>query len=108
MAAQQMAAPPDSIKKTDSMMFVKVMQPFLTGKEDSTKIPDFQEEKRLASIQYSAGIASTLYTVANAFKLCLDPKDKALSDALTWMRFACRIYQNPAILKLRTELEAMR
>jgi hypothetical protein len=108
MAAQQMVIPVDSIKKTDSMMFVKVMRPFLTGKQDSTKIPGFREEKRLAATQYSAGIASTLYTVANAFRLCLDPKDKALSDALAWMHFACRIYQNPAMLKVRSELEAMR
>jgi hypothetical protein len=46
--------------------------------------------------------------VASAFKATLDPKDEALSDALAWMRFACRIYQNPAILKLRSELEEMR
>jgi len=108
MAAKQMAIHIDSIKKTDSVLFVKVMQPFLTGKQDSTKIPGFQEEKRHAAKQYSANIASTLYTVANAFKLTLDPKDKALSDALVWMRFACQIYQNPATLKLKTELEAMR
>ncbi|MEZ2336364.1 thioredoxin family protein [Mucilaginibacter sp. RCC_168] len=107
MAAKQMAVPIDSIKKTDSVLFVKVMEPFLTGKQDSTKIPGFAVEKRLAAVQYSAGIASTLYTVANAFKLTLAPKDKALSDALEWMRFACRVYQNPAILKLRSELEAM-
>jgi thioredoxin-related protein len=108
MAAKQMAIHTDSIKKMDSVLFAQVMQPFLTGKQDSTKIPGFQEEKRHAAIQYSANIATTLYTVANAFRLTLDPKDKALSDALTWMRFACQIYQNPATLKLKSELEVMR
>jgi thioredoxin-related protein len=108
MAAKQMDIPIDSIKKTDSLMFAKVMQPFLAGGQDSTKIPGFAEEKRLAATQYSAGIASTIYTVASSFKLTLDPKDKALSDALAWMRFACRIYQNPAMLKLKSELEAVR
>jgi thioredoxin-related protein len=108
MAAKQMAISTDSIKKRDSVLFAQVMHPFLTGKQDSTKIPGFQEEKRHAAIQYSANVATTLYTVANAFKLTLDPKDKALSDALAWMRFACQIYQNPATLKLKSELEAMR
>ena len=89
-------------------MFVKIMQPFLTGKQDSTKIPGFKEEKQLAAVQYSANIATTLYTVANAFKLTLSPKDKSLLDALEWMRFACRIYQHPAILKLKSDLEAAR
>jgi thioredoxin-related protein len=108
MATKQMAISTDSIKKRDSVLFAQVMHPFLTGKQDSTKIPGFQEEKRHAAMQYSANVATTLYTVANAFKLTLDPKDKALSDALAWMRFACQIYQNPATLKLKSELEAMR
>jgi hypothetical protein len=107
MAGQQISIPIDSIKKMDSIMFLKVMQPFLTGKQDSTKIPGFQEEKRYAATQYSASIATALYTVANSFKLTLDPKDKGLSDALAWMHFACRIYQNPAMLKLESELGAM-
>lgn len=107
MAAKEMAIPADSIKKKDGVLFARVMEPFLTGKQDNTKIPGFAEEKRFAATQYSANVATTLYTVANSFKLTLDPKDKALSDALAWMHFACRIYQNPAMLKLRSELEAI-
>ncbi|RXF67918.1 hypothetical protein [Arcticibacter tournemirensis] len=65
----------------------------------------FSEEKKLASVQYSAGIASTLYTIANAFNSTLAPQDKALNDALKWIHFAATLYKNDATLKLQSELE---
>lgn len=105
MAAKQMAIPLDSIRKKDRILFEQVMQPFLSGKQDSTKIPDFSTEKKLAETQYSANVASMLYTIANAFKLSLNPKDKALNNALAWVQFAYLIHKNEAILKLRSELE---
>ncbi|MES2455807.1 MAG: hypothetical protein V4594_09715 [Bacteroidota bacterium] len=105
MAAKQMAIPADSIRKRDRVLFEQVMQPFISGKQDSIKIPGFSEEKKLAAVQYSANVATTLYTVANAFKLTLAPKDVATHDALEWIRFACQLYKNEAMLKLRSELE---
>jgi thioredoxin-related protein len=105
MATKQMAISTDSIRKKDKILFEQVMQPFWSGKEDSTKIPDFNEEKKLVAMQYSANVATTLYTIANAFRLTLPPRDKALNDALIWARSAYLLYQNEAILKLRSELE---
>ncbi|RYE15517.1 MAG: thioredoxin family protein [Sphingobacteriales bacterium] len=107
MAAKQMALPVDSISKKDKLLFEQAMQQFLTGKADSTKIPNFQEEKKMAAKQYSANIATSLYTVSTAFKIVLDPKDKALYDAVKWMGFACSIYPNQNLEILRAELEAI-
>lgn len=57
------------------------MRPFLSGKQDSTKIPGFQEEKKMAALQYSGNIASLLYETALAFADLLSPVDPALRDA---------------------------
>jgi thiol-disulfide isomerase/thioredoxin len=105
IATKQMAIPIDSIHKKDRLLFEQAMQPFLSGKQDSTKITGFQEEKKLAAIQYSANVAGTLYTVANAFKLTLQGKDKALNDARQWVQAAYRLYPHEAIRKLMVELE---
>lgn len=107
IANQQFTIPIDSIKAKDRLLYEKAMKPFWNGSEDSTKIVNFQDEKRLASIQYSAHIATTLYTVSDFFKQTLPAQDKSLLDALKWMQFACLIYKNENLTRLRTELETM-
>lgn len=107
MAAKVAELPLDSIRSKDRLLFAQVMEPFLTGKQDSTKIPGFAEEKKFAAKQFSANVASSLYTVSNAFKATLEIGDPALHDALNWMNFAVSVYQNEAILKLRFELEQL-
>ena len=107
MAGKVVDLPLDSIQKKDRLLFEQAMEPFVTGKQDSTKIPGFAEEKKFVARQFSANVASTIYTVANAFKAALEVGDPALHDALNWMNFAVSVYQNEAILKLRSELEQL-
>jgi len=107
IANKQMSIPVDTIRAKDRIMFAQVMQPFLTGKEDSTKIPDFQQEKKLAATQYSAHVATMLYVVSDFFKQDLDARDKSLNDALKWMQFACYIFSKDAMEQLRSELEVI-
>jgi len=107
IAEKQMAVPPDSIKARDQRLYEKAMRPFLNGQEDSTRIPNFQEEKKLAGMQYAAGIATNLYTVSDFFKQTLDAKDRSLRDALKWMQFASSLYKKESIERLRDELKAI-
>ncbi|RZM22284.1 MAG: thioredoxin family protein [Pedobacter sp.] len=107
MAEQVVHLPLDSIRRKDKLLFDQAMAPFLSGQQDSTKIPGFAEEKKFAARQFSANVASTLYTVSNAFKAALEVGDPGLHEALNWMNFAVSVYQNEAILKLRAELEAL-
>ncbi|NII83098.1 thioredoxin family protein [Pedobacter sp. SG908] len=107
IAEKQMSIPLDSIRVKDKILFEQAMWPFLSGKEDSTKIPNFEEEKKLAAVQYSANIATILYTVSDFFKQDLHKSDKSLLDALKWMQFASQIYKKESIERLRSELEAI-
>lgn len=105
MASKQISIPVDTIRKKDRVLFEEIMQPFFSGKQDSTKIPGFSEEKKLVQTQYSGQIAGTLHTIADAFNSTLDPKDKALNDALEWIKFAILFHKNESLLKLKSELE---
>ncbi|WP_162946553.1 thioredoxin family protein [Chitinophaga barathri] len=79
-----MAIPLDSIRREDARLYVQVMKPFLTGEQDSTKTPGFQEEKQYVINQYSRKVAVVLYEGAGAFATSLEPGDPALADALKW------------------------
>lgn len=105
IAKKQLSVPMDSIRARDLSLYKQAMQPFISGKEDSTTIPGFQEEKKLAAIQYSAHIATNLYTVSDFFKQDLDAHDPSLLDAINWMKFATAIYKKESIVRLCTELE---
>lgn len=84
LAAKQMAIPTDTIIKKDLEQFQLIMEPFLSGKKDSLKVPGFQEDKKFAAKQYSQEIASLLYTISSSFLNALEPGDTGLHDALAW------------------------
>lgn len=105
IAAPQMKISADSIKRRDKVLLDQVMEPFVTGKLDSTKIPDFEREKQLAAKQFSASIATTLFTVAKSFEKVLPASDKALRDALLWVERARQVFPNQPIEELLTALK---
>lgn len=107
IANKQLSIPVDTILAKDRILYAQAMEPFLSGREDSTKIPDFQGEKKLAATQYSASVATMLYVVSDFFKQDLDARDKSLNDALKWMQFASRILRKESIEQLRHELEVI-
>jgi hypothetical protein len=80
-----MDIPLDSICAEDAKLYAQTMKPFLTGEQDSTKIPGFQEEKQYIVNQYSRKVVMPLYETATAFADALEPKDPALADALRWV-----------------------
>lgn len=84
LAAPQMSIDTNFARKQDKVLFDQVMAPFLSGKLDSTKIPVFAEEKKMAARQYSGNAASLLYETALAFADLLPPGDPALQDAAQW------------------------
>lgn len=95
----------ETIQLQDRKIYDEAMAPFFSGKEDSTKIPGFAEERKRMEKQYSAGIASRLYTVAEAYFKVLPPGDKALKDALQWAERAEMLVPNPYTIKLKKDLE---
>lgn len=105
IAAPQMKISEDSIKRKDKVLLDQVMEPFVTGKLDSTKIPDFEREKQLAAKQFSASIATTLFTVAKSFEKVLPASDKALRDALLWVERARQVFPNQPIEELMVALK---
>lgn len=84
IAVPQMEIDKGFAQQQDKILFDKVMQPFISGAQDSSKIAGFAEERALAARQYSGNIASLLYEVAMAFADLLPANDPALNDAATW------------------------
>lgn len=84
MVGRTMDIPLESIRREDERLYQQIMQPFLTGKQDSTKVPGFQEEKQFIINQYSRKLSAVLYETATAFAASLDAGDTALADALLW------------------------
>lgn len=84
IAVPQMKIDKDFAQQQDKILFDKVMQPFISGEQDSARIAGFAEERALAARQYSGIIASLLYEVATAFADLLPANDPALSDAAKW------------------------
>lgn len=94
LALQQMAVDTTLARQKDKELFEKVMTPFLNGQQDSTKIPGFAEEKRLAARQYSGNVATLLYEVADAFAEVLPKDDAAQRDAVKWAERAYLLVPN--------------
>lgn len=84
IAVPQMKIDKDFAQQQDKILFDKVMQPYISGAQDSTRIAGFAEERALAARQFSSNIASLLYEVATAFADLLPANDPALSDAAKW------------------------
>lgn len=105
MAKAQMAIPADTIAKKDKQQFQEIMEPFFTGKRDSLKVEGFQEGKKLAATQFSASVATPLYTVASSFLSVLDPQDKDLKDAYLWAQHAHALTPNEHTKKLCEQLK---
>lgn len=98
----------DSIQREDTRRFKQIMQPFLTGAQDSTKIPGFAEERQFAEHAYSGEINARLYELSIGLADNLDPHDPALQQALQWIKRADQVLPGkPAILQLRERLENM-
>ncbi len=96
----------DSIRAEDARMYRQTMKPFLSGEQDSTKVPGFQEEKPYIINQYSRRISSPLYETAAAFAASLDAGDAALADALQWAeRVKLLMPPSPAIDSLVNKLK---
>lgn len=104
LAQTQMAVDTSFARRKDKEMLEQVMEPFRSGKQDSTKIPGFAEEKRLASTQYSGKAASLLYEVANAFAEVLPPGDPAQKDAAQWAQRAYLLFPNENTRALAAKL----
>ena len=105
LAQRQMAIGDAMLVKMDSQMFDEAMRPFVTGQRDSTKIPNFSDQKRLVASQFSANVAVLLYTVANAFLQVLPANDPARRDALAWAKRAAAIQPQPVYRDLVKKLE---
>ncbi|MBC9909924.1 thioredoxin family protein [Chitinophaga varians] len=86
MAARPYAVSTDAARAEDKRRYDKIMQPFLTGEKDSTKIPGFAEERKIITEIYSREISEQLYTAAKAFVLLPSSENKALTDALLWAK----------------------
>ncbi|MBO9732772.1 MAG: thioredoxin family protein [Chitinophaga sp.] len=84
----------DSIHAEDARRYTQIMAPFLSGAQDSTKVPDFQEQKALVVNTYSRDIYMRLFTAASAFGNTLHRGDKALEDALQWATRADQLIPN--------------
>jgi len=94
LAEKQMAVDTTFARRKDKELYDQVMAPFLSGQQDSTKIPGFTEEKRLAATQYSGKTASLLYEVAEAFAEVLSPGGPAQRDAARWAERAYLLLPN--------------
>jgi len=94
LAKKQMKVDPVFARSKDRELFEQVMEPFLSGKQDSTKISGFAEEKRMAATQYSGKVAVLLYEVAEAFAEVLPQVDPALRDAADWANRAYLLFPN--------------
>lgn len=109
LAKIQMAVDTAYARQQDRLLFDQLMTPFRSGKQDSTKIPRFAEEKRMAATQYSGKTASILYETALAFADVLPANDPALTDAVQWAERAVALVPNEhtkALLRrLRTAVD---
>jgi thiol-disulfide isomerase/thioredoxin len=106
MAEKQLAVDVNFAHIKDKELLEQVMAPFLNGQQDSTKIPDFAEEKRLAATQYSGKVAGILYEVAEAFEALLPKGDPSLRDAALWAKRAYLLLPNERTKALLTKLSA--
>lgn len=84
----------DSIHAEDARRYAEIMAPFLSGAQDSTKLPNFQEDKAMVVNIYSREVYLRLFTAASAFGNTLDSGDKALEDALQWATRAEQLIPN--------------
>ncbi|WP_293879082.1 hypothetical protein [Sphingobacterium sp. UBA1498] len=94
LAKVQMAIDTAYARQQDKILLDQVMAPFRSRKQDSTKIPGFAEEKKLAATQYSGKTASILYETALAFADVLPTDDPALTDARKWAERAVLLVPN--------------
>lgn len=109
MATRPFAVTMDAIRAEDKRRYDKIMQPFLSGEKDSTKMPDFAEEKKIVTRIYSREISDQLYTAANAFAQLPYTEKQALADALLWAkRCDALMPDNKAFVDLIKELEKKR
>lgn len=74
----------DSMHAEDKRQYDKFMEPFLSGKDDSTRHSDYQEEKAIMRMVYSKGIGYQYYYPASLFVSFPDTENAALRDALQW------------------------
>jgi|GEM_PF-510960 len=88
-----LSIPLDSIRIEDKRRYEKAMQPFHTGELDSTQA-GFQEEKPFLINQYTNEIVNYLYEASHTLDQVLDPKDPALTDALSWSEHIIKILPN--------------
>lgn len=105
IAPKLMAVRDEIIAQKNMELYQEIMEPFLSGKRDSTKIPNFSKEAKQMRTQHSAEIASRLYQVSNAYFLTLSSDDPALQDALRWAERAHALTPNEATQKLRENLK---
>ncbi|MCZ4224532.1 thioredoxin family protein [Pedobacter rhodius] len=106
IASKLMLIPDEIIDKKNQEFYNEIMAPFLSGKEDSTKIPGFAEEVKRIKKNYSADIASRLYMVSEAYFKTLQSDDHALYDSLRWAERAHALIPNEATLKLKENIKA--
>lgn len=98
-----LSIPIDSIRREDQRRFEKAMQPFVSGELDSTKIDDFEEEKKYMINIYSREISSKLHETAEAFTRLPSAEKQALKDALTWATKCGELMQDPKVFKKNIE-----
>lgn len=106
IASKLMLIPDEIIEKKNQEFYNEIMAPFLSGKEDSTKIPGFADEVKRIKKYYSADVASRLYMVSEAYFKTLQPNDQALYDSLRWAERAHALTPNEATLKLKENIKA--
>ncbi len=99
--------PVDSLFQRDEREYQKIMKPYLTGEQDSTKVVGFQEDKKYLQHIFSAEVSTQLYDIAKAFAENLEVTDPARADALKWIRHAALLLpDNKAIQELQQKLES--
>lgn len=79
-----LSIPIESIHKEDKKLYSELMEPFLSGKQDSSKIANFAEEKVYIAKIHSRTIASQLHSSSEAFSFLPSSEKQALKDALSW------------------------
>lgn len=108
LVGKVMNIPIDSIKAEDARQYNEIMEPFLSGEEDSTKHESFQEDRQYIVNLYSREIAAVLYQAASSFASSLDKGDPALADALLWAeRTVALVPGVESLARLVSELEAL-
>jgi thiol-disulfide isomerase/thioredoxin len=96
----------DSIKIEDSKLYKQAMEPYWSGKEDSTQAESFEEEKKFFAKLYSGDICAYLIEAISTFDAVLAGSDPAMKDALRWAdRLVVLFPTNQTFIQLRDKLK---